>query len=388
MSKVSIIIPTLNRAHLLRFALKSAIEQDYKDLEIIVCDDYSIDDTEEIVKSFGNKNVIYTRTNKRLNMPDTFESALNKASGEYITFLTDASYLLPNCISIAMKELEKFGTKLAMWKNCGYFSSDWFESQRKNTLYIPKITFKTYLLDSKLYLEKFYNNIREPLIPKSINSLCHRSIIEKIIERQGRFFLYPIPDHTSAASMLINTQNFVFIDQPLFVGSVSPANIGASQSFNLGKSAQNFLKGFSQKLEDITFLGIYTTSALIIKGLENVRKFYSNNYPKLNIKNALCEIVNSLSKLETYGADVNNYWQILNKYVATQNNEIKFAIARQKIISKLKWIIVKKIRSSPFLSFLEAFRNMDIFKGSKLKFNNIEECAKVVEEFNNLKKLN
>jgi len=379
MAKVSIIIPTLNRAHLLCHALKSAVEQDYKDLEIVVCDDYSEDNTKKVVESFDNKNIIYMRTNKRLNMPDTFEYALSKASGEYITFLTDACYLLSDCISTAMKELERFNSKLAMWKNCGYFSSDWFEVQRKNTLYIPKVTFKNYLLNSKEYLEKFYNNIREPIIPKSINSLCHRSIIDKAIKRQGRFFLYPIPDHTSAASMLFNTPNFVFIDKPLFIGSVSSANIGASQSFNLGKGAQDFLKGFDQKLEDITFLGIYTTSSLIIKGLENVRKFYLDICPEINVRNAIGEIVDSLSKLEIYGTNVNDFWRILNDYITLQHQELKPFILKKKIKSKIKWRMVKIVRSLPYLyNFESLIRNAKILKGDKFKFNNIGEAAKIL----------
>ena len=107
MLKVSIIIPTLNRAHLLKYAIKSAINQDYKDLEIIVCDDFSEDNTKEVVESFDSKDIVYVKANKRLNMPDTFEFALNKAKGDYLTFLTDASFLLPNTISMAIRELNK-----------------------------------------------------------------------------------------------------------------------------------------------------------------------------------------------------------------------------------------------------------------------------------------
>lgn len=379
MVKTSIVIPTLNRAHLLRFALKSAIEQEYKDLEIVVCDDCSEDNTREVVESFDNKNIIYVRSERRLNMSDTFEFGLSKASGEYITFLTDTSYLLPNCISLALKELDKFKTKLVMWKNAIYVSDDWFELQRKNTLYIPKTTYKSFLLDSREYLERFYNNIREPIIPKSINSLCHRSIIEEVVKRQGRFFSYPIPDHTSSVSMLINTSNFVLIDQPLFIAGISSANIGASQSFNLGKSAQDFLKGFNRKLEDLAFLGIYTTSALIIKSLENVRKFYLETCPEINIKNALSEIIDSLSKLEIYGTNVNDYWRKLNDYIIAQHKELKPAVLKRKIKSKIKWGAVKIIRSLPYLYNFEMFiRNTKILKGDKFKFNNIEEAAKIM----------
>lgn len=384
MPKVSIVIPTLNRARLLQYALKSAVNQDYKNLEIVICDDYSEDNTKEVVESFNNQNIIYIRTDKRLNMPDTFEFGLSKTKGEYVTFLTDSSYLLPDCISFAIKKLKKFNAKLAVWKNSVYFYPDWIELERKNILQIPRATYKSFLLNSKEGLQKWYSNIRgyADSMPRSINSLCHRSIIEKTLNIQSQFFLPPCPDYSSGMSMLINSSDYLLLDRPLFIGSTSLANTGASQSFNLGKSAQDFLKGFDQKLEDIAFLGIYTTPALIIKSLENVRKFYPNSCPELNIKNTLCEIADSLSKLEVYGKNVNDYWQILEKYATNQSKEIKLAIIKKKIQSKIKWSFVKTIRSSPYLFYLEFLRNMYILKGSKFGFNNIEEAAKIINRWN------
>jgi glycosyltransferase involved in cell wall biosynthesis len=388
MPKVSIIIPTLNRAHLLCFALKSAVEQDYQDLEIVVCDDFSDDNTKETVESFQAENIVYVRTPKRLNMTDSFEFALSKAKGEYLTFPTDAMYLMPYCISYAISELKRNNVQLAMWKNCVYCYSDWMEKVRRNTLQIPSFTFKTYLIGSKSALEKFYNNIREPIIPKSINSLCHRSIIEKAMKiQEGHFFSQPVPDHTSAVSLLINTDKFIFIDKPLSLGSLSSANIGASQSFNLGKSAQEFLKGFEgKKMEEIAFLGIYTTASLIIKGLENVRRFYPD-CPEINMKNALLEIVDSLAKLQVYGAQgIENYWRIFDDYIERHYKNLKTEIFFKKIKSLLKWKGVRMMRSNHFFhNFESIIRGMKILRGEKYGFNNIEEAAKVVDAFNKQK---
>jgi len=46
MPKVSVIIPTYNRAHLLARAIQSVLDQTYNDFELIVVDDGSIDNTE------------------------------------------------------------------------------------------------------------------------------------------------------------------------------------------------------------------------------------------------------------------------------------------------------------------------------------------------------
>jgi len=56
---VSVIIPTYNRVHLIGKAIKSVLNQTYKDFEIIVVVDGSADDTEEIVKNYSDFRIRY-----------------------------------------------------------------------------------------------------------------------------------------------------------------------------------------------------------------------------------------------------------------------------------------------------------------------------------------
>ncbi|MFH1657163.1 MAG: glycosyltransferase family 2 protein [bacterium] len=380
MKKVSIVIPTRNRAHLLRFALKSAVEQSYENLEIIVCDNYSQDNTKEVVDLFKNQNIVYVRTKESLAMPDNWEFALGNASGEYIAFLTDDSYFFPDAIKIAMSELDKFQAEVAVWKHCAYFASDWLDPARRNILYFPKVTFKSRWLDSKKSLQRLYDidDRAFVIIPKSLNSLCHRSVIEKVINKQGRFFLNSCPDYASAASVMLNVKKYLLIDKPLYIDGVTTSSIGATSGFNLGESTQNFIKEFEEKIEDITFLGILTPAAGISKSLENVRKFYLDDCPKINIEKLLCAIADCLTRFDFNGVNTDNYRQIFNKYLSQQSMSVKLAVARQKFLSKPKWAIIKKIRSIPFLEYLETLRNMRILRGEDWKFNDIEECAKIL----------
>jgi len=48
--KISVIIPTYNRAHLVERAIQSVLDQAYQDFELIVVDDYPIDNTKNVVK--------------------------------------------------------------------------------------------------------------------------------------------------------------------------------------------------------------------------------------------------------------------------------------------------------------------------------------------------
>lgn len=382
MPKVSVVIPTLNRANLLRWALKSAVEQDFQDFEIIVSDDCSIDDTRRVVDSFGSPKVIYVAPPKRLNMPDSFEFALKQARGEYLTFLTDDSYLMPDCISVALRNMDRFGVDLAVWRHCSYFGADWIEPSRRNVLYLPQLTFRSDLRDSRQSLRRWFTSIRahSAEMPRSINSLCHRSIIEKALAVQGRFFQAPAPDHSSGAAMLLNTERYVLIDQALVIDGVSPASIGPSQSFNFGESAQEFYRSFKMEMDEVTFLGIPTTPAIIAKSFENTRRYYPG-CPELNMKNVLENIVDSLVKLEVYGSDMSSYWQTLKTFANTSPNRLSSVVLKQRIDSWVKWRLVKAVRLTPAFAWIEGLRGLKTIKGAREGFENIELAAMYLAEW-------
>jgi len=83
--RVSIIIPTYNRASLLREALESVFAQTYQDFEVIVVDDGSTDGTGEILKDLLDK-VRYIRQ-ENLGCGAARNRGMEEAKGEYIAFL-------------------------------------------------------------------------------------------------------------------------------------------------------------------------------------------------------------------------------------------------------------------------------------------------------------
>ncbi len=90
------------------------------------------------------------------------------------------------------------------------------------------------------------------IIPKSLNSLYHRSIIEKAINIQHWFFLPPCPDYTSAASILLNVAEYLFIDQPLYIDGITTSSIGATISFNLERLRNiQIIKGVKHNFDNI-----------------------------------------------------------------------------------------------------------------------------------------
>ncbi|WP_290476107.1 MULTISPECIES: glycosyltransferase family 2 protein [unclassified Leeuwenhoekiella] len=88
---VSIIIPTYNRSHLINETLESVLAQTYKNWECIVVDDGSIDDTEEVVKNYIEKDSRFKFYNRPSNRPKGANTCRNYgfelSKGAYIQWL-------------------------------------------------------------------------------------------------------------------------------------------------------------------------------------------------------------------------------------------------------------------------------------------------------------
>jgi glycosyltransferase involved in cell wall biosynthesis len=94
--RVSIIIPTYNRSKLLPEAIESALAQTYPNVEIIVVDDGSTDNTAEVVAQYAGKVTYVKQANQ--DVAAARNTGIRAASGEYLTFLDDDDLMMPTKI--------------------------------------------------------------------------------------------------------------------------------------------------------------------------------------------------------------------------------------------------------------------------------------------------
>ncbi len=83
---ISVVIPTYNRAHLIKESLQSVLEQTLQPLEIIVVDDFSTDNTEEVVKSLNSPLIKYMKNQRTKGANGARNTGIFLAQGEYIAF--------------------------------------------------------------------------------------------------------------------------------------------------------------------------------------------------------------------------------------------------------------------------------------------------------------
>ncbi len=91
----SIIIPTYNRASLLKRCLDSVLSQSYQKWEAIVVDNFSEDNTEEVVKSYNDRRITYVKIHNHGIISVSRNKALDLAKGEWVAFLDSDDAWLP-----------------------------------------------------------------------------------------------------------------------------------------------------------------------------------------------------------------------------------------------------------------------------------------------------
>ena len=101
---VTIGIPTYNRAHdTLPQALASAVAQTYPNLEIVVSDNCSEDNTCEVVAGFKDERVRYIRHPENIGANNNFNACVEHARGDYLLLLHDDDLIDENIIAASME---------------------------------------------------------------------------------------------------------------------------------------------------------------------------------------------------------------------------------------------------------------------------------------------
>ena len=129
---VSIIIPTYNRANLLPTCIRSCIDQTYQNIEVIVVDDGSTDNTADVIRDFTIKDsrIIYLKKEN-----GGLSSALNYgfkfAKGCYLTWTSDDNYYAENAISDMLMFMRR--------ETCSLVYCDYYRFQKNYPKHLQEI---------------------------------------------------------------------------------------------------------------------------------------------------------------------------------------------------------------------------------------------------------
>lgn len=178
---VSVIIPAYNHENYIEDCLYSVLNQTYKNIEIIVINDGSTDETEKKIMKVidGDKNRIHYISQDNQGVCRTLNRGLNIVSGKYIAFLASDDMWLPNRLEKQLRYLEEN-------KHVGFVFSDSkfiFNSE------VSDLKFSDYKpILKKLFSESHSNrNIYNDLLYENFISAITILIRKEAIDKVGKF---------------------------------------------------------------------------------------------------------------------------------------------------------------------------------------------------------
>jgi len=251
----TVMIPTKNRESYLYHTLKTCVNQDYPNYEIIVADDASTDNTVHMVKEFSEQYHcvrLFTQTDS-LGMRDNFEFALNQVKPGYLIALGGDDGLLPDGISEMHKILTKYRVDLLTWAPPVFWYPFGEETNAQLNVYKTK---GVKIVNSIDFLNRQVENLNylsDPECPMFyIKGVVKTDIVRKVRSRSkdGRFYRCPTPDGYSGIVLAGEVEKFAFSGKPLSVYGGSSESQGLSYLLNTDK-AKRESEFFYKKVQEV-----------------------------------------------------------------------------------------------------------------------------------------
>jgi glycosyltransferase involved in cell wall biosynthesis len=137
MSKVSVIIPTHNRAEFLRSAITSVLNQTFQDFEIIIIDDASKDHTREVIANFNDARIKVIHNQVSKGAAGARNIAIMNSNCKYTAFLDDDDEWLPEKLKIQTRLLDNSPQEVGgVYTGCFIIEK---VSERVLSIYNPEI---------------------------------------------------------------------------------------------------------------------------------------------------------------------------------------------------------------------------------------------------------
>jgi len=386
----SVVIPTRNRANLLPLAIGSVLQQTFGDFEIIISDNFSSDETPQVVQNFDDERIKYYRAEKSLSIGESFEFALSHAKGEYVTFLSDDD-------AHAKVFLERFYDVISQEKpdiiSCNltpYYAVDTFIYGRKikaQTFIILPFTREISILNRKEAVSALFSSIRLTdegekwkyvRFPQLVNAAYHNSIIEKVKQRVPKIFPVLGSDIYSCALFLNAANKFCYVDEPLCLYCIWEGGETTSNKFSLRKYPEECIFEFVPLKKTITSPNYITN--LILRAKSD----WGEDYLPVDFDWSYYFVARyqEINYMRGQGANVSEELQEFENALMKQNQGIREKLSALKHISPVRNILrvnLKQTQLGKILLRLK-YRHVKTFDSSIEGFKNIKECAARIDE--------
>jgi glycosyltransferase involved in cell wall biosynthesis len=287
--KLTIIIPTLKRPDTLYYTLRTVLNQTYSNYSIIVSDNFSSDNTKDVVNSFNSEKISYIVTEQRLSMSHHWEFALEHVNSGYVTVLGDDDGMLPDVLQKVALIIDKHKLPAIGWR-FGNFNwrglPPYFMIPMTNYYRIVNASLEI----KKIFKESIYNTIQ---FPSLYGGFIDINLIKKLKhQNRGFFFHSRIPDFFSGAMVAASVEKYVRLEYPVTINATSKHSTGYA-TINK-KNEQSAFIDLQKGDKNIPFherlVFIRSNAVPIAEAMLQVNKLIPT-FPEVDVKRVIDEII-------------------------------------------------------------------------------------------------
>ena len=276
-NKFTLIIPTRERCSTLKSTIASCLNQTYNNYEIIISDNFSQDNTKDVVKSFNDSRIKYINTGKRVSMSENFEYALSFVNEGFLMFIGDDDAILPNSLEYVNEIINLTNCEAIVSYNAFY---TWPETDNPNKLFwTPKVGYE--IRDSKLWINKYLKFNMEYTfdLPSIYCGFVKKNILIKV-SKDNIFFKSSTPDAYSAIAVAFATDKYIYSHTPFVIHGTSKNSNGGSYLSKSKNEEGNETKLWFKENKIPLHKDIVMTKSFRVSSIEAFLQF-SDNFPEL-----------------------------------------------------------------------------------------------------------
>ena len=346
--KVSVIIPAYNAEEFIKDSLNSVIHQVYKNLEIIVVDDHSTDNTKKIISEYAKKDnriiPFYQTTNKGVSAARNV--GLSAATGDYILFLDSDDYLTKDAIRRMVDAAQEYNSDFIDSYHLLYLRKKNGKLVSFTEKKLPKEKLVMGSLNDDIRIIDMYTYITGKLIKKEL--ISDLQFDESLSRYEDMVFEHILKTRIKNYVFLNKIIYFYFQREDSLVNTLGKKHLCYIDAMEKVKHIYlNHSKEIQEKIESMLFTNALLT--LFTKVIKNDDSLEDNT--KL-CKESLKKIIDIFPNYEKNQKISKMLKKRVNKYL-NNDKKLKKFIKRMRKIDFIKWY----------------FRYLSIFNKYKYKFN-------------------
>jgi glycosyltransferase involved in cell wall biosynthesis len=408
----SVVIPTLNRAHLLPYAVNSLFAQTFTDFEIIINDNCSDDKTGEVVRAFADPRIQYFRNESRLPIAQNWDAGISRARGEYLIILPDDDALAQVTFQRIARLIEENHPQMVVWKYCHYYEKDWENADYPrfhpssqipaNTLAVPYFSNEEFEADSSMALAQMFKQLNgyvpefpSPVYfgrgPQLTNAVYHRSLLDRLKAKGISLLSTYASDIYSGVLTIAEAGKYYYVDCPLTVFRIAEDSTSTSLS-NRGTAMSTYFHKYpdEKRMEHVP-LKFWSNANNYAEMLLRARSALGNKAIEIEIDwvQYYIKCHTELFNLSRRGIDVNEELREFDEVLAAEPAEIQTRVrsairnnTENRIGFTARSILLRSSLLMKLISRIQPALKLNrqiAIRGSDAGFQDISACAKLLD---------